>query len=81
MGPFTTNALCANVTNAGALGLVSTSGLASKIMAPEMFEIFIASTPGGKEAENPVELYKVISQHAEAYSGVKRCLWIKYHGI
>lgn len=60
MGPFTTNALCANVTNAGALGLVSTSGLASKIMAPEMFEIFIASTPGGKEAESPIELYKVI---------------------
>jgi len=60
MGPFSTNKMCANASNAGAVGLISTSGLASQIMAPEMYEIFIQTTPGAKEAKSPLELYKVI---------------------
>ncbi|MDY6965444.1 MAG: nitronate monooxygenase [Halobacteriota archaeon] len=60
MGPFSTNQMCANASNAGALGLISTSGLASQLMAPEMYNIFIESTPGAKEAGSPLELYKVI---------------------
>ena len=60
MGPFSTNMMCANVAKAGGVGLVSTSGLASQLMAPEMFEIFMESTPGAKEAGSPLELYKLI---------------------
>jgi len=60
MGPFSTNMMCGTVSQAGGLGLVSTSGLASQLMAPEMFEIFMESTPGAKEAGSPLELYKLI---------------------
>ena len=60
MGPFSTNLLCAAAANAGAVGLISTSGITSQLIAPDMYQIFMESTPGAKEASSPIEVYKVV---------------------
>ncbi|MDY6965445.1 MAG: nitronate monooxygenase [Halobacteriota archaeon] len=60
MGPFSTNLLCANAANAGAIGLISTSGIASQLIAPDMYKIFMESTPGAKDAESPIDVYKLV---------------------
>lgn len=60
MGPFSTNMLCAASANAGALGLISTSGIASQLIAPDMYKIFMESTPGAKDAKSPVDVYKLV---------------------
>jgi enoyl-[acyl-carrier protein] reductase II len=60
MGPFSTNMLCGNAANAGAVGLISTSGIASQLIAPDMFKIFMESTPGAKEAKSPVDVLKLV---------------------
>jgi len=60
MGPFSTNMLCAAAANAGALGLISTSGIASQLIAPDMYRIFMESTPGAKDAKSPIDVYKLV---------------------
>ncbi|HUW65736.1 MAG TPA: nitronate monooxygenase, partial [Spirochaetia bacterium] len=40
MGPFPNNNLCVAAANAGVLGLISTSGIASKETQPEIYEYF-----------------------------------------
>ncbi len=53
MGPFGTNKLCIASANAGVLGLISSSGIASKSLQPEIYEYFCRS--GGADPEDDPE--------------------------
>ncbi|MDY6834151.1 MAG: nitronate monooxygenase [Chloroflexota bacterium] len=56
MGPWSTSRLCAAVANAGGLGIISTSGLAMGMMAPQAMEWLVG--PG--ETGTPYEVIKRI---------------------
>ena len=43
MGPFSNNNLCVASANAGALGLLSTSGLFNREVSPLIYEAFVKS--------------------------------------
>ncbi len=62
MGPFSNNRLCIATANAGVLGLLSTSGLASKETHPSIYEHFART--GGASPEDSMEtiLRKVFQQ-------------------
>jgi NAD(P)H-dependent flavin oxidoreductase YrpB (nitropropane dioxygenase family) len=65
MGPFGTNNLCIASSNAGALGLVSSTGLFAHLIAPELGEVFRISTGvTEEEMENPREVLKTMCRYA-----------------
>jgi len=53
MGPFGTNKLCAAASNAGILGLISSSGIASDNRQPEIYDFFCRS--GGADPRDDKE--------------------------
>ena len=61
MGPWSTTNLCAAVSNSGALGIVSTSGLAMGMLTPQAVEM--AAGPG--ETGTPYELLRKILQRTK----------------
>lgn len=65
MGPFSNNKLCIATANAGVLGLLSTSGLASKQTHPSIYEHFALT--GGASPDDSMEtiLKKVFQQTFE----------------
>jgi enoyl-[acyl-carrier protein] reductase II len=63
MGPFGTNRLAIAVANAGALGLISSSALESKEVAPDGYEQFRKTFEPGLEAESAADTLKNIFRH------------------
>ncbi len=62
MGPFGTNKLCIASTNAGALGLISSSGLASKVFQPEIYDGFCRSGGADPEADQETIMRAIFQQ-------------------
>jgi len=75
MGPFSTNMLCSAAANAGAIGLISTSGITSQLIAPDMYKIFVESTPGAKDAESPIDVYKLVYRATAERTKDKKGIW------
>ena len=61
MGPFGTNKLCIASANAGVLGLISSSGLASKAFQPEIYKYF-CQTGGADPEADPETIMRSIYQ-------------------
>lgn len=61
MGPFGTNQLCIASSNAGVLGLISSSGIASKDTQPEIYDYF-CRTGGADPADDPETILGTIFQ-------------------
>ena len=61
MGPFGTNQLCIASSNAGVLGLISSSGIASKDTQPEIYDYF-CRTGGADPADDPETILETIFQ-------------------
>jgi NAD(P)H-dependent flavin oxidoreductase YrpB (nitropropane dioxygenase family) len=59
MGPFGTNKLCIAVANAGALGLISASGLDSRLSHPEIYRYF-AGTCGADPDDDKITLLRAV---------------------
>ena len=71
MGPMSTNDLCAAVANAGAVGLVSSSGLASMVMGEFIGDALAKSVGADPEKATPIEIlkksyYKVLAATKES---------------
>ena len=64
MGPFGTNKLCVASSNAGVLGLVSSSGLCNKEYLPSIYEYFCKSGGAEKEDDVPTALTKILKTTA-----------------
>ena len=62
MGPFGTNKLCIASANAGVLGLISSSGIASKDTQPEIYDYF-CRTGGADPADDPETILRTIFQN------------------
>lgn len=62
MGPFGTNKLCVASANAGVLGLISSSGIASKDTQPEIYDYF-CRTGGADPADDPETILRTIFQN------------------
>ncbi|MBI5602606.1 MAG: nitronate monooxygenase [Deltaproteobacteria bacterium] len=61
MGPFGTNQLCIASANAGVLGLISSSGIASKDTQPEIYDYF-CRTGGANPADDAETILRTIYQ-------------------
>ncbi len=61
MGPFGTNKLCIASANAGVLGLISSSGIASKGLQPEIYDYF-CRTGGADPADDQETIMRRIFQ-------------------
>ena len=62
MGPFGTNKLCVASSNAGVLGLISSSGIASKDSQPEIYDYFCRSGGADPEADRETILRTIFQQ-------------------
>ncbi len=65
MGPFGTNKLCAASANAGVLGLISSSGIATQSMQPEIYDYFCRSGGADPEADQETILRTIFQQTLE----------------
>jgi NAD(P)H-dependent flavin oxidoreductase YrpB (nitropropane dioxygenase family) len=65
MGPFGTNKLCIAAANAGVLGLISSSGVNSKDVWPEIYDYFLKITGATLEDDKGTVLEKVFKQTLE----------------
>jgi len=68
MGPFGTNKLCIASANAGVLGLISSSGIASKDTQPEIYDYF-CRTGGADPADDPETILRTIFQNTLEMTG------------
>src|SRR4030065_2218303 len=62
MGPFSNNNLCVAAANAGALGLLSTSGLFSKETEPWIYSAFIETAEATMDDDMATVLEKVLKR-------------------
>ncbi len=62
MGPFSNNNLCVASANAGALGLLSTSGLFNKAGEPWIYEAFIKTAEASMDDDMATVLEKVLKR-------------------
>jgi len=62
MGPFSCNNLCVAAANAGALGLLSTSGLFMKEDQPWVYEAFVKTGEANVDDDLPTALEKVLKR-------------------
>lgn len=62
MGPFSNNNLCVAAANAGALGLLSTSGLFMKEDQPWVYEAFIETAEANRDDDMATVLEKVLKR-------------------
>jgi len=65
MGPFGTNKLCIAAANAGVLGLISSSGVNSKDVWPEIYKYFIGTSDATMEDDKDAVLQKIFRQTLE----------------
>jgi NAD(P)H-dependent flavin oxidoreductase YrpB (nitropropane dioxygenase family) len=65
MGPFGTNKLCIAAANAGALGLISSSGVNSRDSMPEIYKYFIGTGGASMEDDKKTVLQKIFRQTLE----------------
>jgi NAD(P)H-dependent flavin oxidoreductase YrpB (nitropropane dioxygenase family) len=65
MGPFGTNKLAVAAANAGVLGLISSSGVDSRVGQPEIFKYFVKTGGAEPEDDNPTILKKIFKQTLE----------------
>jgi NAD(P)H-dependent flavin oxidoreductase YrpB (nitropropane dioxygenase family) len=62
MGPFSNNNLCVAAANAGALGLLSTSGLFNKDTQPWVYNAFVESAEANRDDDMATVLEKVLKR-------------------
>jgi NAD(P)H-dependent flavin oxidoreductase YrpB (nitropropane dioxygenase family) len=62
MGPFSNNNLCVAASNAGVLGLLSTSGITNRTSQPWLYEDFVKTAEATMDDEMPVVLEKVLKR-------------------
>ena len=62
MGPFSNNNLCVAASNAGVLGLLSTSGLFSKQDSPWIYNAFIETAEASPDDDMATALTKVLKR-------------------
>jgi len=62
MGPFSNNNLCVASANAGVLGLLSTSGLFSKVDQPWVYNAFVDSGEANRDDDMATALGKVLKR-------------------
>lgn len=62
MGPFSNNNLCVAAANAGALGLLSTSGLFNKEDQPWIYNAFVDSGEAGRDDDMATAMEKVLKR-------------------
>lgn len=62
MGPFGTNKLCIASSNAGVLGLISSSGIASMGFQPEIYDYFCRTGGADPEADHETILRTIFQQ-------------------
>jgi NAD(P)H-dependent flavin oxidoreductase YrpB (nitropropane dioxygenase family) len=62
MGPFGTNKLCIASSNAGVLGLISSSGIASMGFQPEIYEYFCRTGGADPQADHETILRTIFQQ-------------------
>jgi NAD(P)H-dependent flavin oxidoreductase YrpB (nitropropane dioxygenase family) len=62
MGPFGTNKLCIASANAGVLGLISSSGIASMGFQPEIYDYFCRTGGADPEADHETILRSIFQQ-------------------
>ncbi len=62
MGPFGTNKLCVASSNAGVLGLISSSGIASKDSQPEIYDYFCRTGGADPGADQETILRTIFQQ-------------------
>ena len=65
MGPFGTNKLCIAAANAGVLGLISSSGIATKNEQPGIYNYFVETGGGSPEDDQKTVLKKIFRQTLE----------------
>jgi NAD(P)H-dependent flavin oxidoreductase YrpB (nitropropane dioxygenase family) len=65
MGPFGTNRLCVAASNAGVLGLISSSALVNRVVLPGIYEYFCTSGGAQKEDELHTALSKILKNTAK----------------
>ena len=65
MGPFGTNRLAVAATNAGVLGLISATGVDSKLSHPEIYRYFVKTCNARFEDDKITVLRKIFSQTLE----------------
>lgn len=65
MGPFGTNKLCIAASNAGALGLISSSGIAVRDTQPGIYEYFVKTGGAAIEDDSKTVLKKIFRQTLE----------------
>jgi NAD(P)H-dependent flavin oxidoreductase YrpB (nitropropane dioxygenase family) len=68
MGPFSNNKLCIATANSGILGLLSTSGLFSRVSQPGIYKSFV-ETGGATLEDDPVTVLRKIFD--QTFQGVK----------
>ena len=62
MGPFSNNNLCVATSNAGVLGLLSTSGIFNKTAEPWIYNAFVETAEASMDDEMSVVLEKVLKR-------------------
>ena len=62
MGPFSNNNLCVAAANAGALGLLSTSGLFNKAESPWIYNAFVETAEASMDDDMATVLEKVLKR-------------------
>ena len=65
MGPFGTNKLCIAAANAGVLGLISSSGIATKDVQPGIYKYFVETGGASLEDDHKTVLKKIFRQTLE----------------
>lgn len=65
MGPFGTNKLCIAASNAGILGLISSSGIATRDTQPEIYNYFCRTGGADPEADKETILRTIFRQTLE----------------
>ena len=65
MGPFGTNKLCIAAANAGVLGLISSSGIATKDHQPGIYNYFVETGGASLEDDHKTVLKKIFRQTLE----------------
>ncbi len=65
MGPFSNNKLCIATSNAGVLGLLSTSGLGSDVTQPGIYKHFVETGGASMDDDKKTILKKVLKQTSD----------------
>jgi NAD(P)H-dependent flavin oxidoreductase YrpB (nitropropane dioxygenase family) len=66
MGPFGTNRLCIAAAKAGVLGLISASGVDSRLSHPEIYRYFVGTCGAGFDDDKITVLNRIFRQTLEA---------------